>query len=79
MFFRIYYVNLFKKEYCVNDKLGFGHSACDVTAAFPSSLSQVSSSYTIGSALSWLSNITMNHLMILNHNIECTITEKGKV
>ena len=77
MFVRIFYVNLSKKEYCVNDKLGFGHSACDVTAAFPSSLSQVSSSYTIGSALAWLSNITMKYnLMILNHDIERTITDK---
>ena len=65
------------KEYCVNDELGFGHSACDVTATFPSSLSQVSSSFTIDSALAWLSNITMKYrLMILNHDIERVITDK---
>ena len=77
MFVRIYQVNLFKSEYCINDELGFGHSACDVTATCPSSLRQVSSSYTIGPARAWLSNITMeNHLMILNHDVERIITDK---
>ena len=76
MFVRICCVSLLKKEYCVNDKLGFWFSACDVTATFPCSLSQGSSSFTIGSALRWLSNIAIKYrLMILNHGIEHTFTD----
>ena len=67
MFVRICYVNLFKKYYCVNDKLGF---------SFPSFLSQGSSSITMGSALRWLSNIAIKYcLMILNYGIEHTFTD----
>ena len=37
--FSINEVNLFEKEYSAHAKLGFGNSACDVTASFSSSMS----------------------------------------
>ena len=33
--FRMNLVNLSKKNYSINDKLGFENSACDVTGCFP--------------------------------------------
>ena len=33
-------VNLTKEKYNINDKLGFGNSACDVTGSFPSRLTR---------------------------------------
>ena len=33
--FRVNLVNLILKNYSINDLLGFGNSACDVTGLFP--------------------------------------------
>ena len=33
--FRMNLVNLIKKDYSINDILGFGNSACDATGSFP--------------------------------------------
>ena len=33
--FRMNLVNLIQKNYSINDILGFGNSACDVTGSFP--------------------------------------------
>ena len=33
--FRMSLVNLIQKNYSINDRLGFGNSACDVTGSFP--------------------------------------------
>ena len=32
--FRMNLVNLIQKDYSINDRLGFGNSACDVTGSF---------------------------------------------
>ena len=33
--FRMHFGNLMQKNYSINDILGFGNSACDVTGSFP--------------------------------------------
>ena len=39
--FRMNLVNLVKTNYSINDILGFGNSACDVTGSFPSPLTML--------------------------------------
>ena len=38
--FRMNLVNLIKKDYSMNHILGFGNSACDITASFPTPLTR---------------------------------------
>ena len=67
----------------MNDKLGFGNSACDITGSFPSPLTRLECREDL--SYYWFCpklNITTKHmLLVLEHAMECpgTVISKNKM